>query len=77
MLQNNSGTNRKPNKYYSLIDLGLTLDKFNTVDACYKAVKLVESLAKKKILRKPTARAHIQKLNTKAYKLLSNESENR
>lgn len=55
------------------IEAGLTVDKFNTVEECYKAIEFTNMLVQKRRMRKPTGRLVIQKLSTKAVKLLNNQ----
>lgn len=57
------------------MELGITLDKYNTVEECYRAAILVNNLSVKRMMRKPTARQLIQKLYSKAYKLSNDASE--
>lgn len=65
---------KKTCDFLTPIQAGLTVDKFNTVEECYKAIEFTKMLVQKRRMRKPTGRLVIQKLSTKAVKLLGNEA---
>lgn len=66
---------KKACDFLTPIQAGLTVDKFNTVEECYKAIKFTNMLVEKHRMRRPTGRAVVQKLSTKIVKLLGNEAE--